>query len=223
MHTKIFFAFKITLLISFCKLFRASNLCGLKIFPKSEPAAFPAFAFGRRRDAHGFAVFVDGAPGNFDAFLRHQFDNLVIGKDVFRRFFINEFFYLVPDADDRSVFVAGIGSGGGREKVFQFENAAGRVHVFVSGNPTDRAFVHFQRFGNVPEQKRFEIIYALFEKIALSADDFLADPENGRCALMQGLYQKTGMAELFFQVVCRLTVFGAAVFTLAVDIEVQQT
>lgn len=125
MHTKIFFAFKITLLISFCKLFRASNLCGLKIFPKSEPAAFPAFAFGRRRDAHGFAVFVDGAPGNFDAFLRHQFDNLVIGKDVFRCFFINEFFYLVPDADDRSVFVAGIGSGGGREKVFQFENAAG--------------------------------------------------------------------------------------------------
>ena len=36
-----------------------------------------------------------------------------------------------------------------------------------------REVVHFQRFGNVPEQKRFEIIYALFEKIALAADDFL--------------------------------------------------
>ena len=73
-----------------------------KIFSpsKSEPAAFPAFAFGRGRDTHGFAVFVDGAPGNFDAFLRHQFDNFVIGKNVFRRFFVNESFYLVLDADD---------------------------------------------------------------------------------------------------------------------------
>lgn len=44
----------------------------------------------------------------------------------------------------------------GGEEVLQFKQAAWRADIFVAGHAADRAFVHFDLFGNVFQGHGFE-------------------------------------------------------------------
>lgn len=70
------------------------------------------------------------------------------------------------------------------------------MHIFVGNGAADGAFVDFGLFGNVFELHRFEVINAVFKKVALGTDNFFADPKNGFGPLVKRLNQKRRLPEL---------------------------
>lgn len=165
-----------------------SKASGLWIVLKGR--AFKAFPLSGSGNAHSFAVFCYRAAGDFYAMPGQTFDNHIVGENVVGFFFVGQLFDAVFDGGNRGVLVAGVGSGGRREKVFQFKNTARGVHIFAAGNAADGAFVHFKGVGNVAQQQRFDKFNSFFEKVALMSDDFFGNAQNCRGSLVKCPDQK---------------------------------
>lgn len=96
-----------------------SKASGLWIVLKGR--AFKAFPLSGSGNAHSFAVFCYRAAGDFYALPGQTFDNHIVGENVVGFFFVGQLFDAVFDGGNRGVLVTGVGSGGRREKVFQFK------------------------------------------------------------------------------------------------------
>ena len=87
------------------------------------------------------------------------------------------------------------GRGGDRrgEEIFELEDAARRRHVLVRGDAAHRALVHADRFGDVAQHQRPQMLHAVAEEAVLLAHDLGRDLEDGGGALMQRLDQPIGL------------------------------
>ena len=91
----------------------------------------------------------------------------------------------------------------GREKIFQVEQAVGRLHVLVGDGAADRRLVHADDFGDLVHGQRLEMRHALVEKGALPLHDLGRDVEDGRLPLVQALDQEFAGADFFLQVLAQ--------------------
>ena len=98
------------------------------------------------------------------------------------------------------------------EEVFQFEDAAGRVHEFQGGDARHRRFMQPQRFGDLAQYQGPHRDFAVLQEVALAVNDGLRHAQYGFEALLHVLDQPLRFLQL------RIQLLGAAAAVALQDV-----
>ena len=71
------------------------------------------------------------------------------------------------------------------KKIFQFEDAAWCVHVFLRRDPRNRGLVHADCFSDVVQYQRLHRFVSIVEKILLVLNNLVGDLQQGFVAALQ--------------------------------------
>ena len=71
------------------------------------------------------------------------------------------------------------------------------ITIFVGSDPADRGFVHFDVFGDIAQDQRFQILRSTFKKVALEPEDRLHNLVDGALPLIERFDEPFGALHLF--------------------------
>src|SRR3546814_13152116 len=100
----------------------------------------------RRTDAHGFAIFGNGAAGDVEAFCPQQVHQRVVGQDFLRIFGCDQGLDMTLDGFGRNGLAAVAALDAAREEIFEFIEPACAGKVFIASDAAYRGFMHFDGF-----------------------------------------------------------------------------
>lgn len=158
-------------------------------------------------DAEGFAVFGDGAAGDFDALLVEELGEFVVAQGLVLGLVFNEVGDGVFDAGVAEV-VAGLGLHPMGEEEFHVEHAVGRGDVFASDGTADGGLVHADFLGHGGHVEGPEVVGAFLQELALVFEDLRGDAVNGLLPLVDGADEELAAADFVAHVVADLAVAG---------------
>src|SRR3546814_3797603 len=107
----------------------------------------------RRNDAHGFAIFGNGAAGDVEAFCPQQVHQRVVGQDFLRIFGCDQGLDMTLDGFGRNGLAAVAALDAAREEIFEFIEPACAGQVFIASDAAYRGFMQFDGFGHGLDRK----------------------------------------------------------------------
>src|SRR3546814_19182463 len=97
----------------------------------------------RRTDAHGFAIFGNGAAGDVEAFCPQQVHQRVVGQDFLRIFGCDQGLDMTLDGFGRTGLAAVAALDAARDAIFEFIEPACAGQVFIASAADYRGFMYF--------------------------------------------------------------------------------
>ena len=169
-------------------------------------------------DVELFAVFGDGAAGDFDALGLEGLLDGGVGEGFVAAFLVDDVLNRFADTGVGDFFAFRGGVAGGEETA-HIGDAVGSADVFASYGAGDGGGVYADDVGDFVHGERFEVPRTEFEELGLAEKDLIGDGEDGALSLVESLDQGAAIAELVAEIGAQFAIWAGAQEILVVVAE----